>query len=74
MELDATYKPRGKDRMEEEKRRRNNKCYNCGRTGHFSTHCPTKKPYFNRKTYRVAEANLTKETHEEESGKEDPQE
>jgi hypothetical protein len=74
MELDATWKPRGKDHMEEEKRRRNNECYNCGKTGHFSTHYPTKKPYFTRKIYREAEATISKDSHEEGSGKEDPQE
>jgi hypothetical protein len=74
MELNATQKPRGKDRMEEEKRRRNNKYYNCGKTGYFSTHCATKKSYFTRKMYRVAEATVSEDLHEEGSGKEDPQE
>jgi hypothetical protein len=50
MELDATQRPQGKDRMEEEKRRRNNECYNCGKSGHYSARCPMKKPYYDRRT------------------------
>jgi hypothetical protein len=36
MEIDTTRKTRGKDRAEEEKRRRNNECYNCGKSGYYS--------------------------------------
>jgi hypothetical protein len=46
MELDATRRLKGKDRVEEEKRRRNNECYNCGKTGHYSARCPQHKPYY----------------------------
>jgi hypothetical protein len=51
IELDATRRPQGKDRMEEEKRRRNNEYYNCGKSGHYSAHCLMKKPYYDRRTY-----------------------
>jgi hypothetical protein len=74
MELDATRRPRGKDRMEEEKRRRNNECYNCGKSGYYSARCPTKKPYYDRRTYWVAEATVGEASAEDESGKEDPPE
>jgi hypothetical protein len=60
--------------MEEEKRKRNNECYNYGKTGYFSACCPTKKPYYTRKTYRAAEATVSEDLHEEGLGKEDPQE
>jgi hypothetical protein len=72
MELDTTRRPRGKDRLEEEKRRRNNECYNCGKSGHYSAHCPTKKPYYDRRTYQAAETTVGEASAEEESGKEDP--
>jgi hypothetical protein len=74
MELDVTHRSRGKDRVEEEKRRRNNECFNCGKTGYFSACCPNKKPYPARRTYRAAEATMNEEAQEEDSGKEDPQE
>jgi hypothetical protein len=74
MELDATRRSRGKDRVEEEKRRRNNECFNCGKTGHFSARCPNKKPYPPRRTYKAAEATMNEEAQEDDSGKEDPQE
>jgi hypothetical protein len=74
MEIDATRKPRGKDCAEEEKRRRNNECYNCGKSGHYSAHCPTKKQTYKRKPYRAAEATAGEMSGEEESGKEDPRE
>jgi hypothetical protein len=74
MELDTTQRPRGKDRIEEEKRRRNNECYNCGKSTHYCAHCPTKKPYYDRRTYQVAEATVGEASVEDESGKEDPRE
>jgi hypothetical protein len=74
MELDMTRRSRGKDRVEEEKRRRNNECFNCGKTGHFSTRCPNKKPYSPRRTYKAAKAMMNEEAQEDDSGKEDPQE
>jgi hypothetical protein len=42
--------------MEEEKGRRNNECYKYRKSGHYSAHCPTKKPYYARRTYPAAEA------------------
>jgi hypothetical protein len=60
--------------MEEEKRRRNNEYYNCGKSGHYSAHYPTKKPYYDRRTCRTAEATVGEASAEEELGKEDPQE
>jgi hypothetical protein len=74
MELDTTQRPRGKDRIEEEKRRRNNEYYNCGKSGHYSTYCPMKKPYYDRRTYWVAKATVGESSAEDELGKEDPQE
>lgn len=74
MELDATRKFRFRNRVEEEKRRRNNECYNCGKTGHYAARCPTKKPNQHRRPYRAAEATYEEEQPEEQSGKETPQE
>jgi hypothetical protein len=74
MEPDATRRSRGKDRVEEEKRRRNNQCFNCGKTGYFLARCLNKKPYSPRRTYKAAEAMMNEEAQEDDSGKEDPQE
>jgi hypothetical protein len=74
MELDATRRTRGKDRMEEEKWRRNQEFYNCGKTGHFSARCPNKKTHMSKRNYRAAEATMSEDLNEEDSGKEDPQE
>jgi hypothetical protein len=74
MELDATHRSRGKDQVEEEKRRRNNECFNCRKTRHFSARCPNKKPYPTRRTYKAAEAMMNEEVPEDNLGKEDPQE
>jgi hypothetical protein len=74
MELDATRRPRGKDRMEEETRRRNNECYNCGKSGHYSARCPMKKPYYDRRTYWAAKATVEEASAEDKSGKEDARE
>jgi hypothetical protein len=74
MELDVTHRSRGKDSVEEEKRRRNNEYVNCGKTGHFSAHCPNKKPYPLRRTYKAAEVMMNEEAQEDDSGEEDPQE
>jgi hypothetical protein len=74
MELDATRRGRPRDRTEEEKRRKNNECFNCGKTGHYAAKCPHKKPMGERRTYRAAEANIDEEQVEERAGKEDPQE
>jgi hypothetical protein len=72
MELNATYRSRGKDRVEQEKRRRNNECFNCGKTGYFSACYPNKKPYPPRRTYKAAEAMMNEEAQEDNLGKEDP--
>jgi hypothetical protein len=60
--------------MEEEKQKRNQEYYNCGKTGHFSTHCPNKKTHMSKRHYRAAEATISEDLNEEDSGKEDPQE
>jgi hypothetical protein len=74
MELDATRRFRVKDRVEKEKRRRNNECYNCWTTGYYAARCPTRKPNQDRKPYRAAEAMLEKVSTEDGVGKEDPEE
>jgi hypothetical protein len=74
MELDATQRFRVKDRAEEEKWQRNNKCYNCGKTGHYAAQCPTRKLNQDWKPYRAAEAMLQEVSTEDRVGKEDPQE
>jgi hypothetical protein len=74
MELDATRRFRLKDRSAEEKRRRNNEYYNCGKTGHYAARCPTRKPNQDQRPYRAAEATLEEESAKEEVGKADPQE
>jgi hypothetical protein len=74
MELDATRRFRFRNRIEEEKRRKNNECYNCGKTGHYAARCPTKKPNQYRKAYRAAEATYEEEPLEDQSGKEELQE
>jgi hypothetical protein len=74
MELDATQRPQGKHRIEEEKRTRNNECYNCGKSGHSSAYYPMKKAYYDRRTYRVAEATVGEASPEDKLGKEDPRE
>jgi hypothetical protein len=68
MELDSTWRPRPRDKIEDEKRKRNNKCFNCGKMGYYAAKCPSRRPY------RAAETMLTEEVIREEVGKEDPQE
>jgi hypothetical protein len=58
--------------MEEEKRRRNNEYYNCGKSGHYSAHCLTKKPYYDRRTYWAAEATVGEASVEDVSEKRIP--
>jgi hypothetical protein len=60
--------------MEEEKRRRNNECYNCGKSGYYSACYLPKKPYYDRRTYWAAEATVGEASAVDESSKEDPQE
>jgi hypothetical protein len=74
MELDVTQRFRFRNRIEEEKWRKNTECYNCGKTGHYAVQCPTKKPNQYRKTYRAAEATYEEEPLEDQSGKEELQE
>jgi hypothetical protein len=60
--------------MEDEKRRRNKECYNCGKSSDYSACDPIKKPYYDRRTYRAAEATVGEASAEDELGKENPQE
>jgi hypothetical protein len=68
MELDSTRRPRPTDKIEDEKCKRNNECFNCGKMGHDADKCPSRRPY------RAAETMLAEEVILEEAGKEDPQE
>jgi hypothetical protein len=74
MELYATQSFRLKDKSEEEKRRRNNECYNCGKMGHYAPRCPTRKLNQDQRPYRAIEAILEEQLAKEEAGKADPQE
>jgi hypothetical protein len=68
MELDSTRRPKPRDRAEDDKRNRNNECFNCGRMGHYAAKC------LNKRVYRAAETTLAEEELREISGKEGPQE
>jgi hypothetical protein len=68
MELDSTQRPRPRDKIEDEKHKRNHECFNCGKMGHYAAKCPSRRPY------QAAETTLAEEVIREEAGKEDPQE
>jgi hypothetical protein len=68
MELDSTHRPKPRDRAEDDKRKRNNECFNCGRMGHYAAR------YLNKRVYCAAETMLAEEELREMSGKEGPQE
>jgi hypothetical protein len=68
MELDSNRRPRPRDKIEDEKHKRNNECFNCGKMGHYAAKCPSRRPY------RAAETTLAEEVIQEDAGKEDPQE
>jgi hypothetical protein len=68
MELESTRKPQPRDKIEDEKHKRNNKCFNCVKMGHYVAKCPSRRPY------QDAETTLAEEVIREEAGKEDPQE
>jgi hypothetical protein len=74
MELDATQRFRVRDRTEEEKWRRNNECYCCGKTGRYVASCPTKRLNQDWKPYRATGVMLEEVPTEDGAGKEDPQE
>jgi hypothetical protein len=66
MELDSTRRPKPRDRAEDDKQKRNNECFNCGRMGHYATRCP------NKRVYHAAETTLAEEELREMSGREGP--
>jgi hypothetical protein len=68
MELDSTRRPRPRDKIEDEKHKRNNECFNYGTMGHYAAKYPIRRPYWASKT------TLAEEVIQEEAGKEDPQE
>jgi hypothetical protein len=60
--------------MEEEKQKWNQEYYDCGKMCHFSACCPNKKTHMSKRNHRAAEATMSEDLNEEDSGKEDPQE
>jgi hypothetical protein len=45
MQLDSTWRPRPRDKIEDDKHKRNNECFNCGKMGHYAAKCPSRRPY-----------------------------
>jgi hypothetical protein len=68
MELDSTQRPRTRDKIEDEKCKRNNECFKCGKMGYYAAKYPSRRPY------QAAETTLAEEVIWEEAGKEDPEE
>jgi hypothetical protein len=68
MQLDSTHRPKPRGRAEDNKRKRNNECFNCGRMGHYAARCP------NKRVYHAVETTLAEEELRETLGKEGPQE
>jgi hypothetical protein len=66
MELDSTHRPKPTDRAEDDRKKRNNECFNCGRIGHYATKYPNKRVYY------AAETTLAEEELREILGKEGP--
>jgi hypothetical protein len=68
MELDSTWRPQPRDKIKDEKHKRNNECFNCWKIGYYVAKYPSRRPY------QAAKTTLAEEVIWEEVGKEDPQE
>jgi hypothetical protein len=60
MELDLTQRPQPRDKIEDEKYKRNNKYFNCRKMGHYVAKYPSRRPY------QAAETMLAEEVIQEE--------